>query len=332
LDERMGLEVSAKGTRFKLNRDLAGYHLTNRAEIDVPAFDSTVRLAIPSEPSDLRFPGALVSVEAVSFNYPKTNAEVLRDVSLTIHLGERVGLAGLNGSGKTTLVSLVMGYGEQLNGPSGSTAALAPSKGTITRHSRVKIGRFSQRAVEELEILGKAEPSLTALADLMRTAEGALDEKDARGILGGLGLQGSTASDVPIAALSGGQKVRHALAKILWSAPHLLILDEVTTHLDSDTILALIVALKNYQGALLVVTHDRFFMRCVVQGENPYMLANRPGVDAEDMSDETDDEEDAGSCKGRVYRVSKGQLKVLEGGMTQYEEIAVRASSKLTSR
>jgi len=111
-----------------------------------------------------------------------------------------------------------------------------------------------------------------------------------------------------------------------------LVLDEVTTHLDSDTILALIVALKAYQGALLVVTHDRFFMRCVVEGENPYMITNQRGVDALDMSSGTDHEEDAEAPRGTVYRLFKGQLKMLEGGMTQYEEIAARASSKLTSR
>src|SRR5690606_9923407 len=98
----------------------------------------------------------------------------------------------------------------------------------------------------------------------------------------------------------------------IWSSPHLLILDEVTTHLDFDTIVGLVEALEDWKGALLVVTHDRYFMRCVVEGE--------PARD--------DDEEDEDSTKddvkpGVVYRMLKaGKLKKLEGGMNQYEEIA----------
>jgi ATP-binding cassette subfamily F protein 3 len=95
----------------------------------------------------------------------------------------------------------------------------------------------------------------------MEAAGADMQEKDARGLLGGLGLHGQTVSDVPLVLLSGGQKVRVALAELLWPPPQLLILDEVTTHLDSDTILSLVLALQAYDGALLVVTHDRFFMR-----------------------------------------------------------------------
>ena len=107
----------------------------------------------------------------------------------------------------------------------------------------------------------------------------------------------------------------------------------MTTHLDADTILSLILALREYDGAVLVVTHDRFFMRSVVEGENPYTLANLPG--AEDHEDELDNEQDSDEENGRkpgvVYRMIKGQLKVLERGMGQYEEIATRAAAKLTS-
>ncbi|KAF1984916.1 ABC transporter ATP-binding protein uup-1 [Aulographum hederae CBS 113979] len=324
LDERMGMEVSAKGTRFKLNRDLAGYHLTNRAEIDVPKFDPPVRLVVPTQPSDLRFPGALVSLENVSFAYPKSKSRViLNDITLTIHPGDRIGFAGLNGSGKTTLVSLITGAGES------QEATLNPTKGTITRHPRLKAGRFSQRAVEDLEALGSQEPQLTALAHLMQISASKLEEKDARASLSGLGLQGQIASDVPIAALSGGQKVRLALAKVLVEPPHLLVLDEVTTHLDADTILALATALRAYEGALLVVTHDRFFMRCVVEGENPYVLAKRAGVDDEEDDSSDEDEDEAMRRKGTVYRMFRGGLRRLEGGMEQYEGIAERASSKL---
>ena len=166
-----------------------------------------------------------------------------------------MGLAGLNGSGKTTIVSLIMGSGDDVVG------GLTPTKGTITRHSRARFGRFSQQSVEELTATAAQDAKLTAMSHLMEVSGDEMTEKEARQILGSLGLQGQPASDVPLGLLSGGQKVRVALAKLLWPPPQLLILDEVTTHLDSDTILGLVNALREYDGALLVVTHDRFFMR-----------------------------------------------------------------------
>lgn len=251
LDERWGMEVGLKGGRFKLNRDLGGYHTTSRAEIDVPEFDPPVKLTFPRQPPDLRFPGALVSMEKVTFAYPgKKKAPTLTEVSLTIHPGTRTGLAGLNGSGKTTLVSLIAGSN-------------VPTSGTITRHARVKIGRFSQQSVEEITSIASSDPKLTALRYVMDIDGAEMEEKEARQMLGGLGLHGQTVSDVPLMLLSGGQKVRVALARLLFPPPQLLILDEVTTHLDAETILSLIVALKDYDGALLVITHDRFFMRYV---------------------------------------------------------------------
>jgi ATP-binding cassette subfamily F protein 3 len=254
LDERMGVQVGLKGGRFKLNRDLGGYHLSNRAEIEIPDFDPPAQLSLPQQPPDLRFPGALVNLEKVCFAYPGRKKDViLSDIDLTVHPGARIGLAGLNGSGKTTLVSLIMGGGD--------AEGLLPTSGTITRHARARIGRFSQLSVEEISAIASSNPQLTALRHVMDVAASEMQEKDARGLLGGLGLHGQTVSDVPLSLLSGGQKVRVALAKLMWPPPQLLILDEVTTHLDADTIGSLVVALKEYDGAILVVTHDRFFMR-----------------------------------------------------------------------
>lgn len=325
LDERMGMEVSAKGGRFKLNRDLGGFHLSNRDAIEVPDFDQPVQFTFPTETADLRFPGALLSMEKISFAYPKNQkAVVLQEVDLTIHPGERIGIAGKNGSGKSTLVSLAMAEPDQ------SSTAMKPLSGTVTRHTRARIGLYSQHSVEELNEVAATKPELTALSHLIETGGPEMAEKDARGLLSGLGLAGKVASDVPITLLSGGQKVRLALAKLLWKPPQLLILDEVTTHLDSDAIQALVVALKDYDGAILVVTHDRFFMRCVVEGESFKAIANsyRPGDDEEENDDSSEDED--GNTRVRVvYRMIKGRLKKLEGGMLQYEELAAKASTKM---
>ncbi len=323
LDERWGMEVGAKGGRFKLNRDLPGYHLTNRDAIDVPEFDPPLRFIVPTTPADLRFPGALLSMEKVSYAYPKNKKlSVLQDVDLTIHPGERIGIAGKNGSGKSTLVSLA------ITGAEGTS--MKPTSGTVTRHTRARIGLYSQHSVEELNDIATQTPELTALSHLMAYVGPEMAEKDARGLLSGLGLAGKIASDVPIALLSGGQKVRLALAKLVWQPPHLLILDEVTTHLDSDAIQALVLALQDYEGAILVVTHDRFFMRCVVEGESAKSIARsyRPG-DEDEEDEESSDEDEASSRRRVVYRMVKGKLKPLEGGMLQYEELAAKSSMKM---
>ncbi|KAF3916846.1 hypothetical protein ABW20_dc0109658 [Dactylellina cionopaga] len=312
LEERTGLEVGLKGGRFKLNRDLGGYHLTARAEIEIPTMDKTSVVKFPLEPPDLRFPGSLVALENVSYRYPGSKVDTVTGINLTIHPGGRVGLCGLNGSGKSTVVKLCI-------------SALKPRLGTVTVHPRLKVAYFSQHVVEELETLSVENPELTALKHLMATAP-ELSEQEARGVLASLGLQGRITSDIPLGSLSGGQRSRVAMACLLYTPPHLLILDEVTTHLDSDTIVSLVDTLKEFKGAVLVVTHDRFFMRCVVEGESAH--------DDEDDSDEEDFGETSGKAaykapKGTVYRVSKGNMKVMDRGMSQYEEIAERSSKKL---
>ncbi|KAG9638344.1 ABC transporter ATP-binding protein uup-1, partial [Aureobasidium melanogenum] len=236
---------------------------------------------------------------------------VLRNINIIIHPGERVGIVGMNGSGKSTLVSLMIA--DTLE----STSSRAPRKGNITRHARAKIGLYSQRAVEELQDITSAAPRLTALTHLLEFTNGNLSEQEARGILSSLGLAGKVASEVPISFLSGGQKVRLALAKVLWDPPHLLILDEVTTHLDPDTIQALGLRLRNYQGAILLITHDRFFMRCVVEGESS---RSSTGGHEDESEEESDDSEDGLPACGVVYRLFKGRLKKLDGGMQEYEK------------
>ncbi|KAI0584562.1 Uup ATPase component ABC transporter with duplicated ATPase domain protein [Pyrenophora tritici-repentis] len=329
LDERMGVQVSWKGGRFKLNRDLAGYHTSRRAEVEVPNFDPPVDVSFPHQPSELRFPGALVHLDQVCFAYSKnTDGPILRDVSLTIHPRARIGVAGLNGSGKSTLVSLITGGDE--------SGGLRPTSGTIMRHGRVRIGRYSQQSVEEMTAMASANAQLTALRHVMDSAGDGMLEQEARTLLGGLGLHGQTVSDVPLAQLSGGQKVRVALAVVLWPPPHLLILDEVTTHLDADTTLGLVMGLRQYRGALVVVTHDRFFMRTMVEGESPYKLA--PGVrgssdEADESASESSDSEAVSTGgvlrSGTVFRLAQGQLVELSGGMGEYEAIAARRAAKL---
>ncbi|KAL5332085.1 hypothetical protein ACEPPN_001629 [Leptodophora sp. 'Broadleaf-Isolate-01'] len=315
LDNRMGMEKSATGGRFKLNRDLAGYHLTARAEIDIPVDERGVSILLPPAP-DLRFPGPLVSLEKVTFRYPILKKSqpppptILQEIDLTIHMGDRVGIVGLNGCGKSTIIKLL-------------TDTTKPTKGTATRHPRLRMGYYSQHAVEELQGLGRTNTELTALALLTKDVESELDEGEIRGLLGSLGLPGRTASDVPLTKLSGGQLVRLALARLLWKSPQLLVLDEITTHLDFHTVTALADALSGWNGAILVVSHDRYLIRRVVEGEKEEM-------GSEDEESEEEDEE--GVVRRRtVFLLKGGALKVLERGVSAFEESLEKRVEKLLS-
>lgn len=193
VDDRMGLQVNANGGRFKLNRDLVGYHLSSRAEIDVPTDERGASMSLP-DATELRFPGPLVSLEGAVFAYKNTVRAIVDGVNLVVHMGDRVGIMGLNGSGKTTLVRLL-------------TGTLATSKGKVSTHSRLKVGYYGQHSVEELQARGHGDPSLTALGLLMAETDARLNEGAVRGLLSSMGLQGRIASDVPVAKLSGGQLV-----------------------------------------------------------------------------------------------------------------------------
>lgn len=292
LDDRMGMAVNARGGKIKVNRDLPGWHDAAREEIEVEVEERPVTVAIP-EPGELRFPGALISLEGVGFRYGK-EAPVLQGVSLSVHAGDRIGILGLNGAGKSTLVRLLVGES-------------SPSSGAATTHPRLKMGYYSQHAAEALQALGRADPSLTALALLSREVGDALDEGQTRGLLGSVGLPGRLSSDVPVSKLSGGQLVRLELARVFWRRPQCLVLDEVTTHLDYETVVALREALRGWEGAVVLVSHDRWFVRGVVENI----------LDEE----EDEDEEEEGEERRRVvYRIKGGKLGVLGGGVSEFEE------------
>ena len=274
---------------------------------------------------ELRFPGPLVSLEDVDVKYASKGPTILRSLNLSIFFGDRIGVVGFNGCGKSSLLKAI-------------TGTIASVKGTITKHSRLRIGYYSQHAVEELQNRAQADPSETALRVLSADAGGEMTEQEMRGLLGSFGLPGRTASDVPVGKLSGGQlvsfirfflsestclfdlQVRLALVLILWKHPNLLVLDEVTTHLDYRTVSALAEALADFNGAVLLVTHDRFMIRRVIEGERP--------TSEEDEGSETEEEE--GRRQRVVYMLDKGTLVRQDGGVKDFEERAERMVAKLS--
>lgn len=306
LDDRWGLQVNAKGGRFKLNRDLVGFHLTAREDIDVPQDQRPVVIALP-EPLELRFPGSLISLEKVSFRYKKTTPPVIQDINLLVAMGDRIGILGLNGAGKSTLIKLLV---EQTR----------PSSGSVSTHPRLKLGYYSQHAVETLQSLGQSEPTLTPLSLLTREAGDELSEGDIRSLLAQLGLLGRLASDVPLTKLSGGQLVRCELARLFWRRPHCLVLDEVTTHLDYETVTALREAIYDWEGAVVLVSHDRWFMRGAVEGQIR--------DEDEEGADVSDDEEE--SLRSRsIYRLKGGKMNILDNGVDEFERLMEKRASKL---
>lgn len=309
LDERMGMQTSALGHRFKLNRDMEGWFTEMRQAVEVPEDEKIVHISIPPALS-LRFPGALVALDNISLKYKTATAPTLKNVNLVVHRGDRIGIVGLNGSGKTTLIRVL-------------TESLHYTSGNLTKHSQLKLGYYSQHAVEELRKLGNESPNLTALGLLMSDAAAAgspLSEPAARSLLGALGLRGRPAAEIPVTKLSGGQLVRVALARCARDGPHVLVLDEVSTHLDYQTVRALVEVFSEWEGAIVVVSHDRWMVRAVVQGEK-----DEEGSDSGSSRDEDED-----GRRRIVYMLKGGNLVELEGGIQSFEEKLEKRIDKLT--
>src|SRR4051812_31594747 len=190
----------------------------------------------------LRAPDPLLVLEDVAAGYGEH--KVLEDVTLSIRSGERIGLLGVNGAGKTTLIKTIAG-------------ALAPMDGEATFNKGVVIGYFAQHQVEMLRDDQSPLWHLVRLAPRIR-------EQELRDYLGSFNFPGEMASS-PVEHFSGGEKARLALALIVWQRPNLLLLDEPTNHLDLETREALTVALAQFEGTLVLVSHDRHLLRATTE-------------------------------------------------------------------
>ena len=183
-------------------------------------------------------PDPLLVLDNVAVGY--NNTPVLQHVALTLRPGERLGLLGRNGAGKSTLIKLL-------------AHELKPLGGKRIEGKELKIGYFAQHQLEQLR------PDESPLQHMMRL-DPQTREQDHRNYLGGFDFRGDMAS-APCGLFSGGEKSRLALALLIWTRPNLLLLDEPTNHLDLEMRHALTLALQEYDGGVILVSHDRALLR-----------------------------------------------------------------------
>jgi ATP-binding cassette subfamily F protein 3 len=213
---------------------LARMELIAAAHVDSP-FDFSFRAPEANPDYPLR-------LERAAAGYGATT--VLNGIELHLESGARVGLLGRNGAGKSTLVKLLAGE-------------LPPLGGKRVEGKSLKIGYFAQHQLEQLRPEEGALRHLQRLDPLVR-------EQDHRDFLGGFNFRGDRV-DEPVGNFSGGEKARLVLALLVWQRPNLLLLDEPTNHLDLEMRHALTEALQDYEGAMVVVSHDRHLLRTTVE-------------------------------------------------------------------
>jgi ATP-binding cassette subfamily F protein 3 len=190
----------------------------------------------------LRAPNPLLVLESVEAGYGEH--VVLREVNLSLQSEQRIGLLGVNGAGKSTFIKTLAG-------------TLRALGGNITFNKGLVIGYFAQHQVE---MLRDDQSPLWHLARLSPDTR----EQELRNYLGGFNFPGDMATS-SIEHFSGGEKARLALALIVWQRPNLLLLDEPTNHLDLETREALAVALAQFEGTLVLVSHDRHLLRATTE-------------------------------------------------------------------
>ena len=193
-------------------------------------------------------PNPLLVMDGVNAGYQLTDEHgditgsktIVSGINFSLQPGQRIGLLGVNGAGKSTLIRTIAGE-------------LTPLSGEITTGKGLNIGYFAQHQVEMLRHDESPLWHLTKIAPNVR-------EQELRNFLGGFNFPGKMATS-SIAPFSGGEKARLALAMIVWQRPNLLLLDEPTNHLDLETREALTDALAQFDGTLIVVSHDRHLLR-----------------------------------------------------------------------
>jgi ATP-binding cassette subfamily F protein 3 len=198
-------------------------------------------IVIPAPAKQLSPP--IVAIDQVAVGY-EPGRPILRKLTLRIDTNDRIALLGANGNGKSTLVKLIAGR-------------LAQFEGSVTRADKLNVAYFAQHQLDELD------PADSSYQHLRRQMSDAPEAK-VRARLGGIGFPEAMA-DQPVATLSGGEKARLLLGLATLSGPHLVMLDEPTNHLDIESRAALVEAINDFPGAVILVSHDRHLLEACAE-------------------------------------------------------------------
>ena len=247
--------------------------LAKMEEVELIVDESVTPFQLPSPKKPLSPP--IITLENASAGYGEK--PVLTGLNLSISNDDRIGLLGANGNGKSTLAKLIGGRLEVLGGK-------------VVRAPKLAAGFFTQHQIDDLD---PADTPLSAVRRLVPNAP----EKIVRAHAARLGFP-ATKAETTVAQLSGGEKARLLLGLAGFEAPHLLILDEPTNHLDIDSRTALIEALNEYEGAVILIAHDRHLLE---------------------------------ACVDRLWLVARGTVASFEGDLDDYRRLILSASGELTS-
>ncbi len=269
--QRRKKEIEAFVTRFRAKASKARQaqsrlkELNRMEQIAAANINSPFAFKISTEG---KLSDPLIKLRDVAVGYD--NTRILENVQLSISPGDRIGILGRNGAGKTTLLKSLAGELELLDGEK-------------TEGLHLSSAYFAQHQVEELDLA--ASPYL----HLLRNSKNATDQ-EIRNFLGGFNFRGERV-DERVGIFSGGEKARLALAIIAWKKPNLLFMDEPTNHLDMEMRQSLIFALQEYQGALVMISHDRHLLS---------------------------------SCVNEFWLVEDGKLASYEGDLEEYQRALIQ--------
>jgi len=247
--------------------------LAKMQPLDVRIEDEVRAIAIPSPEKSLSPP--IIALENMTVGYDPERP-VLQRLTLRIDSDDRIALLGANGNGKSTLTKLL-------------TGRLAPFSGRMTRADKLKVAYFAQHQLDELN------PQASAYDHVRRLMPDAPEAK-VRARAGAIGFPGAMA-DAKVSNLSGGEKARLLLGLAVFEGPHLVVLDEPTNHLDIDGRAALIEAINDYSGAVILVSHDRFLLE---------------------------------ACVDRLWLVANGEINPFEGDLDDYRRLVLAGSAGST--
>ncbi len=272
--------------------------------VDAVMAERVTAFAFPS-PEDLGSP--MISIDAVDVGY-LPGKPILKNISLRIDCDDRIALLGANGNGKSTLVKLLSGK-------------LTPFAGRINQSGKLRVGYFAQFQTDELDV------TITPL-ETMRTAMYGQAETKIRSMLSGFGFDRHKV-ETRVGELSGGEKARLLFCLMSHDAPHILLLDEPTNHLDIDAREALMQALNNYNGAVILVSHDPHLVECVA--DRLWLVADGR---VQDYDDDLDGYRKLITNQRRMERnAAKGEAetkpKKADKNSTKAEKDAARLEHKL---